>query len=64
MRRYVELKLTPLQAECLLQLAQEADLDTFTEATRWRAGIAGMDKLVVAMAREREGRVEMKTTAR
>lgn len=53
----VRLTLTPLQAECLLQLAQEADFATFEcnekEALRMRAGEAAMEKLIAAIAADR-----------
>lgn len=48
---HVRVSLTPLQAECLLQLAQEADFDTFGgDGRRWRAGEAALDKLCSALA--------------
>lgn len=48
---HVRVSLTPLQAECLLQLAQEADFDTFCgDGRRWRAGEAALDKLCSALA--------------
>lgn len=49
--KQVRVTLTPLQAECLLQLAQEADFDTFCgDGQRWRAGETAMDKLCSALA--------------
>lgn len=57
-RHTVRLTLTRLQAESLLQLASEADFDTFqsedgiSAARRCRAGEAAMDRLVGALADE------------
>lgn len=49
----VRLTLTPLQAECLLQLAQEADFATFEcdddAVLRMRAGDSAIDKLIRAI---------------
>ena len=51
----ITLRLTPLQAEVLLQLAGEADFATFEgypqEARRWRAGERAMGKLQEALGR-------------
>lgn len=48
---HVRVSLTTLQAECLLQLAQEVDFDTFCgDGRRWRAGEAALDKLCSALA--------------
>lgn len=63
--RQVKVSLTTLQAECLLQLAQEADFETFEgNARRWTAGEAALDKLVAALAvAERGMRKGSSTTA-
>ena len=54
----IRLELTPLQAECLLQLAQEADPATFDGNAFPRrcmqAGEAAMDKVLQASRTERE----------
>jgi len=51
----ITLRLTPLQAEALLQLAGEADFATFEgfpqEARRCRAGERAMEKLAEAIGR-------------
>lgn len=54
----IRLELTPLQAECLLQLAQEADPATFDGNAFPRrcmqAGEAAMDKLITAISSARQ----------
>lgn len=54
------LRLTPLQAEALLQLAGEADFATFEgyprEAQRWRAGERAIQKLQEALGRYEGGK--------
>lgn len=59
MTHYLCIRLTPLQANALLQLAGEADFATFEgyprEAQRCRAGERAMEKLADALARYEEG---------
>lgn len=51
-RKRTPLDLTPLEADCLLQLAEEASFDTFEnspsrreQANRYNAGMRALEKL-------------------
>jgi len=48
--RKVKLQHTLLQADCLLQLAEEADFETFVgDMRRWGAGKVALDELTSAI---------------